>query len=244
MSDIVVELDAIQDRFISELRGDPVFGAMMRGRVTREVLIAAYTEIWHCVRETPLALGQTARTIALYASDDPRFSGEQYARFKTPFYAEILAEMSGHSEEEIGHDHWTLSDIVNLGGDPEAVRRSQPRPAMAAYLAVFRHTAVSRTPVGVWGTAYVLEGLGELVDGPMAEALIKHSGIPNIEKAVWGLQGHAEADVGHREAARRRLRIFADHRDRESILRNAQTTAATWGGFGHDVLCRSIPNAA
>ena len=115
---------------------------------------------------------------------------------------------------------------------------------MAAYLAVFRHASVSPTPVGVWGTAYVLEGLGELVDGPMAEALIKHSGIPNIEKAVWGLQGHAEADVGHRDAARRRLRSFTDRRDQEAILRNAQMTAATWGGFGHDVLCRSTPTAA
>lgn len=236
MSQLVPQLEAVLDQFNARLRADPVFAAMLNGTATREQLTWVYTQVWHCIQETPRALRAAAETIAAYASGDPRYAGEEYQRFKTPFYAGLLAEMREHSSEETGHDDWMKEDLVVLGVPAEEVERSRPAPAMAAYLAVLRHAARSRTPLGVWGQAYVLEGLTHTFWGPAADALVARAAITEIGKAVYCIRGHQKADVGHRAEAQRRLASLEDRRDQEAVLFNARATMETWGGLTHDLL--------
>jgi len=236
--EILNELDCLQDLFISRLRADPLFGALIEGTISQAHLCAVYQEIWHCVCETPRSLAAAAKTLSLYRSSGARFSGEEFARFRTPFYGAILEELETHAREERGHDDWMMSDLVALGADAEAVRRSQPGPAMSAYLAVFRHAAVGRTPLGVSGQAYMLEGLGPLLWAKTVENLRRRSNIPNIAQAVYCLASHAEVDRHHREEARRRLVGFTDRRDYDAIVFNARATIDTWGGLSFDIIRR------
>jgi len=109
---------------------------------------------------------------------------------------------------------------------------------MSAYLAVFRHAAVGRTPLGVSGQAYMLEGLGPLLWAKTVENLRRRSNIPNIAQAVYCLASHAEVDRHHREEARRRLVGFTDRRDYDAIVFNARATIDTWGGLSFDIIRR------
>lgn len=236
MSPLVPQLDAVIDEFMARMRRDPIFSAMLDGTVSKEHLIGVYTEVWHCIQETPRALAAAGQTIAAYASDDPAFAGEVYARFKGPIYAEMLKEFREHVSEETGHDDWMLTDLVALGVPEERVRASSPGRAMNAYLAVLRHTARSQTPIGVWGQAYVLEGLTHTFWEPALKAIRAKSIIPNIDNAAYCVDGHVVADRGHRAEARRRLALLDDPRDQEALLFNARATMETWGNLTHELL--------
>lgn len=238
MSTLVPQLDALLDSFVHDLEADPVFGAMAAGTLSRERLIGVYTEVWHCIQETPRALRAAAQTLQRIADDPVRYPGEEFERYRTPSYRALFAELGEHEHEETGHDDWMKTDLVRLGVAAEEVERSRPGPAMTAYLAVLRHTARSRTPIGVWGQAYMLEGLTARFWGPAADALVKAAAIPGIGDAVYCIRGHQVADVGHREEARRRLAALRDERDQEAILQNARATVQTWGQLGFDVLER------
>ena len=236
MSDLVQRLDGLLDQFTSRLGRDPLFGAMLSGTIMREPLIGVYTEIWHCLRETPHALRAAGQSIALYAGAEPRYSGEEYARFKTPFYARLRAEFRHHTEEETGHDDWMKSDLCALGVPAEVTERSQPGPAMTAYLALIRHAARSRAPVGVWGQAYLLEGIASTFWPSVVRAMLSGARVPNIDAALSCIRGHLEADVEHRDEARRRLAALEHPHDQEAILFNARATIETWGELSQDVL--------
>jgi hypothetical protein len=238
------ELDALLDRFIARLRSDRVIGTLVDGSITREHLVFVYTQIWHCIHETPRSSAAAARTIELYAGDDPRFQGEPFARFKSQDYAAMAGMLKQQVRQEGGHDTWILADLVALGVPADEVKRSQPGPSIAAYLGVLRQTVVGPTPIGKWGQAYLLEGIGPTVWHDAVKHTLSRSTIPNIANAMKCLAGHAESDVDHLASARRYLGNVGDARDQEAILYNARVTLETWSGIGHDALAASRPGPA
>ncbi len=235
MSDLIEQLEALSAQLAAQLEEDPVFGPLLRGTPTRAQLIGIYDEIRQGAKHVPAMLRAAGESMRLYGSDDARFADARWARFKTPYLQQMAKELAAHGDEESGHDAWLASDLGELGVSREALERSQPGPAAKAYIAMFWAAALSPTPVGVWGIAYVLESLGEKVAGRIVKNLIAHSQLPNIRNAVSFFGGHAESDVGHMDAARRRLRGFTDPADQEAVLLHARATLETWGRMGHDV---------
>jgi hypothetical protein len=238
MSQLVSQLDAILDDFRARMEDDPIFGAMLRGTASREHLAGVYGEVWHCIQETPRALSAAGQTLRKYAENPDRYPEEEFQRYRTPFFRALIAEFAEHTEEETGHDDWMKDDLGKLGVPAVDVERSQPGPAMTAYLAVLRHTARSRTPIGVWGQAYILEGLTHAFWAPAANAMVADGRIPRIADAVYCIRGHEVADLGHRKEAQRRLASLRDERDQEAVLQNARATVHTWGGLTLDILDR------
>lgn len=238
MTGLLDQLDALQREFNARVIEDPILGGIVDGSISRAELIAVYREIWHCARQTPVVLGIAARSFELLGSEDPRFAGPEYARFKTPLYRALERELWEHSAEERGHDDWMLGDLVALGDDAAAVRGSSPGPAMAAYIACFQHAARGPAPLGVAGQAFILEGVGVQLWGDAVETLIARSPIPEIADAVVFLRRHAVIDVEHCARARERLARLEDPRDRAAIVYNARATVESWGRIGHDILRR------
>ena len=235
MSNIIQQLDDMTRRLVAQLDADPVFGALLAGRSNVRHLIGIYDQIRHGAAQVPTHFRVAAESIRLYGSADPRFANARYERFKTPLYQEFADEIVRHAGEESGHDQWLADDLRALGVSNYELATSTPLPAAAAYLTQFRAAAVGPCPIGVWGIAYVLEGLGETIAGPIADNLRKFSGIANVDNAVSFFARHGEADVGHMEAARARLRRVASSEDLDAILFQARATLETWGRMGHDV---------
>lgn len=238
MSDLIEDLDDLLRELVSRLEGDPVFGRLMDGTISRRHLVYLYTQIWHCLGVSTPALRAAGDSIARYGGDDPRFSGEAFARFKTPLYETLSAELRAHGQEEAGHDDWMCDDLVALGVPAAEVARSARGPAMSAYVAGIWNAALGPAPLGVAGQAYMLEGISELCWVRATSNLVAARRIPGIEHAVFCLREHGELDVGHCAKARSRLRRITDPRDQAAIVFNARLTIETWGRIGHEALCR------
>jgi pyrroloquinoline quinone (PQQ) biosynthesis protein C len=156
-------------------------------------------------------------------------AGQRMARMgRHPVLAELLQQKA---QEERGHERWLLADLRNLGWSAEAVERSLPCAAVAAYVAWNRFTVEAGSPTAFLGTAYVLEALSVYRAGEAVGHLIERSGIPNIRKAVTFLRGHADADVGHVEELATVLRGLTDPEEAEALVLSARTTRVLYTGL-------------
>ncbi len=238
MRDFMVRLEQLLDEFVARLDADPVFGSLINGTITAPRLTRVYEQIWHCLKSSTPALRAAGDSIALYGTEDPAFAAEPFARYKTDLYRDLAGELRRHGDEESGHDDWMQADLAALDFSAAQLQRSTPGAAMAAYVAGIQHAASSPTPAGVAGQAWILEGISERRWGLAVERLLSRSRIPGIGEAVSCLALHAEADIGHCERARARLRRIEDPRDQTAILHNARWTIETWGLVGHEILRR------
>ena len=126
--------------------------------------------------------------------------------------------------EEDGHDAWALSDIEQLGFLPSAVERECSFAAVDAYLA-WTSYCVQLSPVAVLGVAWVLEWFGLCRAGVAADAMARHSQIPQIAGALRFLRGHADADGAHVQALGEALHQIAAPSEAEAVLLSARVTA-------------------
>ncbi|MBK9261979.1 MAG: iron-containing redox enzyme family protein [Polyangiaceae bacterium] len=101
------------------------------------------------------------------------------------------------ADEENGHEQWVLGDLRAIGVNPDIVRHAKPAPGVAAYIAWNSFTVDHGSPVAFLGTAYVLESGGASRAGTIAKNVVAHSGIRGIERGVFFLEGHADADIDH-----------------------------------------------
>jgi thiaminase len=142
--------------------------------------------------------------------------------------AELLLQKAS---EERGHERWLLADLKNLGWPARRVENAKRSPAVEAYIAWNRYTALSGVPTAFLGTAYVLEYLSAQRAGRTVERLLAADAIPNIRKAVTFLRGHADADVHHVAELASVLRSLTDPREQSVLLLSARTTRALYTGF-------------
>ncbi len=137
-----------------ELASTPQIEDGLAGRISLETYIAYLTEAYHHVKHT-VPLMQAAR-----AGLD-----EAHARFR-----DALDE---YIAEETGHEAWILNDIRHCGGDAEAVRDGEPRPATRRMVA-FAYDYIRQTnPMGFFGMVFVLEGTSVRLATQGAEAVAK-----------------------------------------------------------------------
>lgn len=167
-----------------------------------------------------------------------------YVRWTTPLLAEAghrMKRMGWHprlaelllqkSAEERGHERWLLADLKNLGWPAERVEGTEQSPAVNAYVAWNRYTALSGVPAAFLGTAYVLEYLSVQHASKTVERLLAANTIPNIRKAVTFLRGHGDADGSHVAELASVLRSLTDPREQSALLLSARTTRALYTGI-------------
>ncbi|HYO53290.1 iron-containing redox enzyme family protein [Archangium sp.] len=167
-----------------------------------------------------------------------------YVRWTTPLLAEAshrMRHLGRHPQlaelllqkatEEFGHERWLLADLKNLGWPAERVENAERCPAVDAYIAWNRYTALSGVPTAFLGTAYVLEYLSvQRASGTVERLLAAHT-IPNIRKAVTFLRGHGNTDGGHVAELASVLRTLTDPGEQAALLLSARTTRALYTGL-------------
>jgi pyrroloquinoline quinone (PQQ) biosynthesis protein C len=170
-----------------------------------------------------------------------------YVRWTTPLLAEAghrMKRLGRHpalrelllqkAKEERGHERWLLADLKNLGWPTRRVENTERSPAVDAYIAWNRYTALSGVPTAFLGTAYVLEYLSVQRASRTVERLLAANTIPNIRKAVTFLRGHGNADGAHVAELASVLRSLTDPREQSALLLSARTTRALYTGLFAD----------
>jgi pyrroloquinoline quinone (PQQ) biosynthesis protein C len=182
--DLVSTLDALVAGAVHDLGQDPLLGRVFDGTASRDLYLSFLLQTYHYVNETTPLLRAGARATAGHADPVHRVVHERFAE---------------HAREEAGHEQWVLDDIAALGGDVEAAKRSEPSPAVRAYISMVRAVSASRRPLGLLGVAYFLEGISEKLGSKTAANFRRASKIPGIERALSFVDTHGEADVGPNE---------------------------------------------
>ena len=145
-----------------------------RGALGLPSYLAFLAEAYHHVKETtPLLMAAGLRC-------------------ETPWLRKALAH---YIIEEVGHEEWILSDIAAAGGDAEAVRDGQPRPATDIMVAYAYDTVLRRNPVGLFGMVLVLEGTSVALALSAADAIQQSLGLPDA--AFSYLRSHGTLDQEH-----------------------------------------------
>lgn len=196
---------------VRRLDAHPVAGQLIVGSLDKPRYIRYLMQATHQVRGSGPMLAAAGASLS-----------------KRPELAALFARKSG---EEDGHDRWAMNDLLELGIEETAVEKLAHRfAAVEAYVAWTRFL-VELSPVAVLGVAWTLEWFGFARAGTAAEAMTKHSKIPNIAAATSFLRGHGDADRAHVEALKLALGAISDPDETAAIELSARVTAACYLGF-------------
>jgi heme oxygenase len=169
----------------------------LTGRISRETYIAYLTEAYHHVKHTvPLMQAARARL------------GDTHQRF--------VAALDEYIAEETGHEHWILADIKNCGGDPDAARNGEPRPATLAMTDFAYDYIKTINPMGFFGMVFVLEGTSVKLATHGAEAVARNLGLG--PECFSYLTSHGALDMEHLAFFERLMNEVEDPDDQASII--------------------------
>jgi hypothetical protein len=169
----------------------------LTGRISRETYIAYLTEAYHHVKHT-VPLMQAARA---------RMDGA-HQRF--------VAALDEYIAEETGHEHWILADIKNCGGDPDAVRNGEPRPATLAMTDFAYDYIANVNPMGFFGMVFVLEGTSVKLATHGAEAVARNLGLG--PGCFSYLTSHGALDMEHLTFFENLMNEVEDPADQAAII--------------------------
>ncbi len=122
-------------------------------------------------------------------------------------------------------DYRMLEDnYVATGGEREAIRGGVKNIGSEALSAFMFHAASQDNPVGLLGAMFVIEGLGNRMAGPWAEAVRSQLGLE--EDAVSFLAYHGENDEDHLAMFDRALAmVVTDAAAATAVVRHARIVA-------------------
>lgn len=209
---LIQKLNQTTDGLLRDLAAEPFAARLLAGSVSIDEYASFLEQTYLYVRHTRPLLRRAARRLS-----------EEVGR---PDLKELFERKAG---EEDGHEEWALADLRAIGRPADESRRASPTPAVSAYIAWNSFTVEHGSPIAFLGTAYVLEALSAARAAETVKNLVAYSGIPNIERAVVFLRGHADADTDHIEQLGRNLTALArSPLDHESVLLSAVITRATY----------------
>ncbi len=110
-----------------------------------------------------------------------------------PVAEALVPFLTRHIREESGHDEWVLESVAALGGDPDALRRAPPPPAVAALIGSQYYWVDVGHPVAIVGFFAVVEGTPSRVEE--IDAARERSGLPRA--AFETFYRHAVIDQRH-----------------------------------------------
>lgn len=154
----------------------PIVADCLQGRVDRDGYLAFLGQAYHHVRHTtPLLMSLGGRLPERLA-----------------WLRKAVAE---YIEEEIGHEEWILNDIAAAGGDPAAVRASQP-DLPAEVMVAYAYDLIHRgNPAAFFGMVFVLEGTSVALALTAADRIQQALGLP--DDAFSYLRSHGTLDQEH-----------------------------------------------
>ncbi len=137
-------------------------------------------------------------------------------------------------EEEIGHEEWILNDIRACGGDPQALRHSQPGPAVEIMVAYAYDTINRGNPVSLFGMVLVLEGTSTLLATNAANTIRQALALP--KQAFSYLSSHGALDIGHMRIFESLMNRMEAPADQQAIIHMADMMYRLYGD-----MFRSLP---
>jgi pyrroloquinoline quinone (PQQ) biosynthesis protein C len=171
--------------------------AMLERRCTLPLYKGYLQETFHFVRHTP------------------RFLAAAASRF-TPEFEPVRRRFLEHASEEFGHELLALHDLEALGVPKAETLASEPLVPTCALVAFHYYYAERVNPMGLLGTIYALEGLGQDAGPRVAEGL-KTMGLDR--KAVTFIATHGELDVHHMVEAKNTIEKYVKSKaDEQAIL--------------------------
>jgi len=186
-----------------------------RGEISLETYIAFLTEAYHHVKHTvPLLMACGSRL-----PQNPRW---------------MMDAIAEYIDEEKGHEEWILNDIEACGGDAEAVRYGQPKPATELMIAYAYHTIDRINPAAFFGMVLVLEGTSIELATKAADALKTNLNLPS--KAFSYLTSHGALDIEHMGFYEELMDKVDDQQTQEQIIHCARMMYRLYGD-----LFRSLP---
>jgi pyrroloquinoline quinone (PQQ) biosynthesis protein C len=180
------------------------------GEISREVYIDYLTQAYHHVRHTvPLMQATHARL------DDA--------------HAQFRDALDEYIEEETGHELWILDDIAAAGGDAEAAKASEPRPA-TEFMVSYAYDQVQRiNPMSFFGMVYVLEGTSVSLADKGAKAVQQSLGLPST--AFRYLTSHGAIDQDHMKFFETLMNKVDDPVDQAAIIHMARRMFILFGNM-------------
>lgn len=112
-------------------------------------------------------------------------------------YAEVCRALHERIEEEKGHEHWVMEDILAMGGRAEGARDRPPSPPVQAMIAYNYYAAERVNPCSVLGMLYTLEVVSSVYGGRVADAIARSLGRGVAAGGFRFLSSHATLDVDH-----------------------------------------------
>jgi len=196
----------------------PIIQDALRGHATTAQYIAFLTQAYHHVRHTvPLLMACGSRL--------------------GPEYEWLRAAIAEYIEEEVGHQEWILSDIAACGGDPEAVRSSQPHSSTELMVAYAYHQIDRGNPIAFFGMVHVLEGTSTALATHAADTLRGALGLP--PEAFSYLNSHGSLDISHVAFFEGLVNRLEREADQQAVLHMARMMYKLYG----DVF-RSLPHGS
>lgn len=141
-----------------------------------------------------------------------------------PEFNELRSLFTKHAATE--HRDYLLleQDYVAAGGDVETIQNAEKNIGSEALSAWMFHAASRPNPFGLLGAMYIIEGLGQRLAKPWAEAI--QAQLRLNEDAVRFLKYHAANDDDHLEVFDDALRqVVTDERSARDVVKHARVTA-------------------
>jgi pyrroloquinoline quinone (PQQ) biosynthesis protein C len=170
--------------------------ALLNGTVTMPLYKGYLRETYHFVRHTP------------------RFLAAAASRFSTDLEL-VRKRFLHHAAEEFGHELLAVHDLEALGTPRAETLATEPLIATSALVAFHYYQAERGNPIGLLGTIYALEGLGQNA-GPRAAKALASLGLPRA--ATTFITVHGELDVDHMEEAVKTIEQFVKTPEDERVV--------------------------
>lgn len=142
----------------------------------------------------------------------------------SPAHEELRSMFVRHAVAEHRDFRLIEENYVATGERIEAIRSARKNIGSEALSAFMYHAASQPDPIGLLGAMFVIEGLGEKLATPWAEAIKAQLGLPDA--AVSFLAYHGENDQDHLDMFDRALTLAAtDAAVADEVVRHARVVA-------------------
>lgn len=212
-------LEMFRTTNIERIKSTSLVKSITEGRPEKHHYIGYLLNVYHYAQHSPTVIALAASRCVQIHPDLGRY-------------------LFRHAEEEIGHEHWALSDLTQLGLSEAAIKASRPTPACLSMIALEYYVAGTWNPVALFGWLYALESLGDAMGTILSQSL--GHGLQLGGKAVYFLQGHGEADHHHtRDLEEQITQHVTNSKDLDDILYIAEISSGLYAQMIEEVTERN-----